>query len=141
MNEQEKVDAIIRERIQRIIISHKSSVLYLADGKRGSALLSRLNRQINGGTCISAETIIIVLKKFPDVSKDWLLFGEGEMRIEDNKPQPMAEYKNIHAGHHNNNNIGSGTQTITMPQQPTMTKEQALAALLEQNKQLIELMK
>lgn len=141
MKEKSKDDEIIRDRIRRVIVAHKSSVLFLADGKKGSALAGRLNNQINGDTTVSAETVMIVLRKFDDVSPDWLLLGVGEMRREDNKPQPMAEYKNIHAGHHNNNNIGSGTQTITVPQLPTMTKEQALAALIEQNKQLIDLMK
>lgn len=141
MKEKNKDDEAIRERIRRVIIAHKSSVLFLADGKKGSALAGRLNNQINGETTVSAETVMIVLRKFSDVSPDWLLLDIGEMRREDNKPQPVAEYKNIHAGHHNNNNIGSGTQTIIQPQQLTMTREQAIAALVKQQEQLIELLK
>lgn len=134
---------IIRERIKRVINAHQSSVLAMADGKKGSALASRLQKQINEGTTISAETLMLVVEKFPDVSSEWLLRGEGDMRREDNKPQQIGGYENIHtSGQHNNNNIGSGTQTIyQQPELPSMTKEQAMAALIEQNKQLIELMK
>lgn len=43
------------------------------------ATQKRLNRQISHGMSLSVETILILAAKFPELSMEWLLRGDGEM--------------------------------------------------------------
>ncbi len=70
----------IRERIQGLLTAKKWSVTKLAQEiDKSSTSKVRLNRQINGDTTVSAETIELILTTFPDVSAEWLLRGTGDM--------------------------------------------------------------
>ena len=44
---------------------------------------SKMNKQINGDTTISVNTILLLLDDYPDISAEWLLRGVGEMLIMD----------------------------------------------------------
>ncbi len=127
-------------RINDLISKKKVSVYKLA--KDSGLNQSTINPQINGTNEVQLPLILAILTLFPDVSAEWLLRGEEPMyrnNIEQASKE-VAEYSNIHMGHHNNNNVGSGTQTITQQQLPTMTKEQAMAALIKQNEQILEIL-
>lgn len=89
---------------------------------------------------IPAYTLIGLLTVRPDISAEWLMRGEGEM-LKTTQHEHNMTVANTHFGHHNNTNIGSGTQTVTtQPQLPSMTKEQAMAALIEQNQQILNIL-
>lgn len=69
-----------RERIKSLLTTKKWSVTKLAaEVDETSTTKVRLNRQINGDTTISVETIELILTTFPDVSAEWLLRGTGNM--------------------------------------------------------------
>ncbi len=97
--------------------------------------------QINGNSKMGVATVEALLAYRPDLSAEWLLRGTGDMLIT-NKPTEI-NINNSNMGHHNTN-IGSGTQTIvTKPEQtlPRMSKEEALAAIIKQNADLIDYLK
>ncbi len=71
-----------RGRIQSLLATKKWSVTKLAaEIDETSTTKVRLNRQINGETTISVDTIELILATFPDVSAEWLLRGAGNMFI------------------------------------------------------------
>lgn len=90
---------------------------------------------------LNVSMVIKFCQLYPQVSAEWLLRGTGDMLIT-NKPTEI-NINNSNMGHHNTN-IGSGTQTIvTKPEQtlPRMSKEEALAAIIKQNADLIDYLK
>ncbi len=46
-----------------------------------------LNQSMTGKRAVSLDIILRILDRFPDISSDWLLFGKGEMHVEDNLPR------------------------------------------------------
>lgn len=98
--------------------------------------------QINGNSKMGVATIEALLAYRPDLSAEWLLRGTGDMLIT-NKPTEI-NINNSNMGHHNTNTNFGGTQTIvTKPEQtlPRMSKEEALAAIIKQNADLIDYLK
>lgn len=99
--------------------------------------------QINGNSKMGVATVEALLAYRPDLSAEWLLRGTGDMLIT-NKPMEI-NIDNSNRGHHNTNTTNyGGTQTIvTQPEQtlPRMSKEEALAAIIKQNADLIDYLK
>lgn len=99
--------------------------------------------QINGNSKIGVATIEALLAYRPDISAEWIFRGTGDMLIT-NKPMEI-NIDNSSRGHHNTNTTNyGGTQTIvTQPEQklPRMSKEEALAAIIKQNADLIDYLK
>ena len=67
----------IRQRIKHLLKENRISINKLAGGQ--STLQTRLNYQLNGSGTISIDTIEVILMKFPQLSAEWLLRGEGSM--------------------------------------------------------------
>ena len=44
-----------------------------------------MDKQLKGTRSVSADVIIAVAAAFPEISRDWLLLGEGEMLKSNNK--------------------------------------------------------
>lgn len=89
---------------------------------------------------LNVSMVIKFCQLYPQVSAEWLLRGEGSMlRSTDAKPNNVINF-----GHHNSNNNVGGTHTIvtkSAQQLPTMTREEAITALINQNTDLIKLLK
>lgn len=62
----------LRERIKKVLKDHGTTANGISDGV--SAVQNRLSRQLREAA-VTADTIQLVLKKFPDVSAEWLLRG------------------------------------------------------------------
>lgn len=92
---------------------------------------------------LNVSMVIKFCQLYPQVSAEWLLRGTGDMLIT-NKPMEI-NIDNSSRGHHNTNTTNyGGTQTIvTQPEQklPRMSKEEALAAIIKQNADLIDYLK
>lgn len=92
---------------------------------------------------LNVSMVIKFCQLYPQVSAEWLLRGTGDMLIT-NKPMEI-NIDNSSRGHHNTNTANyGGTQTIvTQPEQtlPRMSKEEALAAIIKQNADLIDYLK
>ena len=44
-----------------------------------------LDKQLRGLRAVSLETIVAIANSYPEISRDWLLVGEGEMLLSQNK--------------------------------------------------------
>ena len=66
-----------REAIKEIINYYGVTVNSLAKGDK--ALQRKLQRQINEGAAITADTIRLILEEFPDVNPEWLMAEKGKM--------------------------------------------------------------
>lgn len=75
----------LRERIQTVFGCFATNINKLSDGDK--ALRNRLTRQLNNDAAITADSLDVILTRFPDVSAEWLLRGKGEMLITDNLPK------------------------------------------------------
>ena len=75
----------LRERIHTVFGCFATNINKLSDGDK--ALRNRLTRQLNNDAAITADSLDVILTRFPDVSAEWLLRGKGEMLITDNLPK------------------------------------------------------
>lgn len=67
----------IKARLRRVLEEKKSNVSKITEGE--NVKRSTLSAQINGNSAVSYDTIKLFLRKFADLSADWLLKGEGMM--------------------------------------------------------------
>ena len=67
----------IKNRLRKVLIAKSMSVPRIAGGV--GVKRSTLYAQINGMAMLSADTLRLFLDKFPDLSAEWLLRGEGPM--------------------------------------------------------------
>ena len=67
----------VKQRL-RLILKEKHMPL-ASIGAESDSLKVTLSRQVNGDTAVSFSVIALFLDKFPDVSAEWLLRGQGEM--------------------------------------------------------------
>jgi len=69
----------VKERIRDLIANHDLTLNKISGGNK--SLQVKLNRQINHNTALSADVLIYVLERFPEVSADWLITGRGDMHL------------------------------------------------------------
>jgi SOS-response transcriptional repressor LexA len=79
----------IRERIKKVLANHGTTANAISGGI--SAVQNKLSRQLREAA-ITADTIQLILEKFPDVSAEWLLrgidtwdFGTNRLLLEESK--------------------------------------------------------
>lgn len=114
----------IRLRIRLLLKEKGYTPNKLAGGD--SAFQNRLSRQLRSAV-ITADTLVSLLKAFPDISAEWLLLGEGEMI-----KQPIGKTINITKQGGN----GAGQVNIAGDNN-TLSKDEAVKMLLQQQQQLI----
>lgn len=76
------MEELVRQRIKELISFEKNVTLTSLGGSDAAKM--QLSRQINGSTSISLGTILLIVKKIPNVSTEWLLRGVGEMYLPSN---------------------------------------------------------
>ena len=67
----------IKARLRQVLEIKKSNVSKITEGE--NVKRSTLSAQINGNSAVSYDTIRLFLRKFADLSADWLVKGIGEM--------------------------------------------------------------
>lgn len=67
----------IKARLKKILEIKKSNVSKITEGE--DVKRSTLSAQINGNSAVSYETIKLFLRKFTDLSANWLINGVGPM--------------------------------------------------------------
>lgn len=80
-----------------------------------------LDKQLKGLRSISTETIVAVCTSYPEISRDWLLMGEGDMLKSQSKEMER---------------INKLVDTIATLQDTINSKDDTIAALNERIKQL-----
>ncbi len=88
------MEELIRQRVKEIISSNKNVSLTSLGGS--DSVKMQLSRQINGTTTITVGTILLILEKFPQVSAEWLLRGEGSMYRQENEPLTLPNGGSAH---------------------------------------------
>lgn len=71
------MEASVIQRVMTLLEKRKMSILQLAKDINMQA--TTLNRQLKGENSISGSTILAIISRFPDISAEWLLRGEGAM--------------------------------------------------------------
>lgn len=112
----------LRERIKKVLTERELSVNALA--ATHGVQQKTLNNQIKGQTAISASTVLILLKQYPDLSAEWLLRGNGAMLI--SQPQHETITRDIRD---DNEVIAALNRTIEI-------QEREIAGLYERIKEL-----
>lgn len=105
-----KSNLTVRDRIKCALKEYDFSVSKLAGGYSCSAQ-TKLNRQINGETMISCETIEHVLATFPNLSAEWLLRGEGTMLRVDKQATQLHQHVHTDGGAAAVSGTGNVSQT------------------------------
>lgn len=82
-----------------------------------------LFNQLKGLRSVSLDTVLSICATYPEVSRDWVLFGEGEMIKVDTNSTEIVRINNL-------------VDTISMLQDAIKAKSQTVNALTERIKQL-----
>lgn len=70
----------VKSRMQLILKEFETNPTQLAN--QFGVNQKTLNSHINGNTAVSLSTILLILKAFPEVSAEWLLRGDGNMKAD-----------------------------------------------------------
>jgi len=128
------IDTELRGRIKTVISENKVSILRLANGN--AADQNRLNKQINGTTSISADTMVYVLRYFENLSAEWLLMGKGDMYVGEQKSVTIT---NVHA--HDHSNAAGGALNIEDNKELVAAYKQQIEDLKKDKESLLQLLK
>lgn len=71
------MEELVKQRIKEILGFYNVSQNKFANGDM--AFQKRLSNQLNGKTPLSFQTCMTILERFPEISAEWLLRGEGSM--------------------------------------------------------------
>lgn len=82
----------IRERIKKVLKDHETTANGISDGD--SAVQNKLSRQLREAA-VTVDTIQLVLRKFPDVSAEWLLRGEDVQVTQSSSEQSVKTLPRI----------------------------------------------
>ena len=119
----ERLEAQVRERIARLRNEKGFSENGLADGD--SPTQRKLNRQLSRGAAITLDTLLLILEKYPDVSAEWLLRGEGDMMIGSGNTSSNV------AANVSGNNIAVGSVSEGLVSQMLAEKDRQIQTLME----------
>ena len=110
---------------QRLRLKKKKKHMPLASiGAESDSLKVTLSRQVNGDTAVSFSVIALFLDKFPDVSAEWLLRGEGDMFKHTNH----ATIQTQNGGIGNTQNMNTFTEPIDILRTEIAAKNDQLKA-------------
>lgn len=115
-------EAAVRERIKQLQNQLGFTENRLADGDAPTQ--KRLNRQLSHGATITLDTLLLILKTYPNVSSEWLLKGCGNMLINN------ATAHNENCDCINNCENNSGTLTESFVRELLMEKDKQIESLL-----------
>ncbi len=132
----------IKARLRRVLEVKKSNVSKITEGE--NVKRSTLSAQINGNSAVSYDTIKLFLRKFADLSAEWLLKGEGMMCCSsaldsDIHPSPSASVDGVSTDLQRTHNGGTTEadkdKEIAMLRQLLEEKERTIQILLNNKQQ------
>ena len=127
-------EKLLKERMRYLLHEKRWPLTKLSQNETERA---RFGRQINGDAAVPFSTIVLFLSKFPDVSADWLIMGEGEIlksKRTGTSYVTMNEVRDSRAG----GSINVGTTTIPDSFQKLLDEKNARIAELEKDKALLQ---
>ncbi len=133
MSEMYKQNAV-KQRL-RLILKEKHMPL-ASIGAESDSLKVTLSRQVNGDTAVSFVVIALFLEKFPDISAEWLLRGEGDMYKHSNPTAIQTQ----NGGIGNTQNMNTYTEAIELLRSEIAAKNNQLMIKDEQIAKLLDLL-
>lgn len=124
----------VKQRLTEILKIKRSTLTIIAEGNENVRVT--LSRQISGKTALSFSTIDIFLEKFPDISAEWLLRGEGDMYKHINNIAIQTQ----NGGVGNTQNMNTYTDAIELLQSEIATKNEQLRVKDSQIEKLFNLL-
>ena len=124
--ENKLMQSTVKQRIKSILRAKKIQIPVLSEGDEN--LRRTLFRQINEDTTLSVSTAVFILEKFPDVSAEWLLRGEGDMFKHTNH----ATIQTQNGGIGNTQNMNTFTEPIDLLRTEIAAKNDQLKVKDEQ---------
>ena len=121
-----EMENAVKQRIRDILRVKRSNLTIIAEGVESVRVT--LSRQISGRTALSFSTIDIFLDKFPDVSAEWLLRGEGDMFKHTNP----ATIQTQNGGIGNTQNMNTYTEPIDLLRTEIAAKNEQIKVKDEQ---------
>lgn len=118
-----RLEAQVRERIAQLRAEKGFTENGLAGGN--STTQRKLNRQLSQGAAITLDTLLLILEKYPDVSAEWLLRGEGDMMIGSGNTSSNV------AANVSGNNIAVGSVSESLVLQMLAEKDRQIQTLME----------
>ena len=106
--ENKLMQSTVKQRIKSILRAKKIQIPVLSEGDEN--LRRTLFRQINEDTALTISTVVFILDKFPDVSAEWLLRGQGDMFKHTNH----APIQTQNGGIGNTQNMNTFTEPIDL---------------------------
>lgn len=81
----------VKERVNELLISQSLSVRKLSE--QIGVPQKTLNNQVNvsNPALLTLETILLILERFPNVSTEWLLRGNGNMFLDDKESSSNSD--------------------------------------------------
>ena len=132
------MEELVRQRINDVLAYYKTTNNKLSDGN--SAIQVKLSRQLSQGAAITCQTMLFILSKFPDVSAEWLLRGEGTMLKSESSEKSVNTY-NIKGTDNSVHVRGDNQGDITTNGASSGdSKDAIILQLLEQQKELMKLL-
>lgn len=97
----------IKERFLTIIKFNGLTINGLAN--QNKATQKRVSNQIKGDAEITLSTLMLLLDRFPELSADWLLRGEGDMYRNSGNQSIIMENKGIVGNNNSGNSVNIGS--------------------------------
>ena len=132
--ENKLMQSTVKQRIKSILRAKKIQIPVLSEGDEN--LRRTLFRQINEDTTLSVSTAVFILEKFPDVSAEWLLRGEGDMF----KHTKYATIQTQNGGIGNTQNLNTYTDSLELLRSEIAAKNDQLRVKDEQIARLLDLL-
>ena len=132
--ENKLMQSTVKQRIKSILRAKKIQIPVLSEGDEN--LRRTLFRQINEDTTLSVSTAVFILEKFPDVSAEWLLRGQGDMFKHTNH----APIQTQNGGIGNTQNLNTYTDSLELLRSEIAAKNDQLRVKDEQIARLLDLL-
>ena len=129
-----EMENAVKQRLRDILRVKRSNLTIIAEGVESVRVT--LSRQISGRTALSFSTIDIFLDKFPDVSAEWLLRGQGDMFKHTNH----APIQTQNGGIGNTQNLNTYTDSLELLRSEIAAKNDQLRVKDEQIARLLDLL-
>ena len=128
-------EKMFKERIRHLLTFKRETVADWADNE---TLRVRYRRQVNGEASVPYSTIVLILERYHDISADWLVMGEGQMRKADHIAPHIYNNQRTEVHDHATNTNNFGTHTIPYPVQALLDEKDKRIAELEKDKEQLQ---
>lgn len=123
-------DQEIKARLKKVLETKNMSVSKITEGE--DVKRSTLSAQLSGNSSVSADTIKLFLRKFTDLSAEWLIRGVGNMCC-----QPSSDINTLFNAQGDNS---TNQQIVGASNEALIKENEMLKQLLEEKERMIQVL-